>query len=585
MALELLTLQKQISELKLGWVADTTVNSANTLLQAQSRCGAVPPAGTTLEARKATAAAAPSAHGAPATAPAAWDWRSARGGNYVTPIVDQGGCGSCVAFGTIATFEAQAQISLGNPTLGVDLSEAHLWFCYGPPHGAGACPNGGWWPDDSFPGLIPGIVPGAAYPYTDANQACKVPADASTELTAITAWETLSSQAAIKEFISTTGPVTVCFSVYEDFYHYYKSGVYEYNANTSGARVGGHCVSLVGYNDDGQYWIAKNSWGSGWGESGYFQIGYGQCGIDSEAWAIDGAVVSTVWPLRDRAPGLAEFDGELVAAWKGLTGDDGLYHASFNGTSWTPQAEIPNVKSSVGPSLAVFDGKLYAAWKGMNSDERLWFSSYNGSTWAAQAEIPGVSSSYGPSLAVFDGKLYAAWKGMGLDQRLWFSSYNGSSWAAQAEIPGVQSSVGPSLAVFDGKLYAAWKGMSDDQGLWWSSFNGTSWAGQQEIPGVASSIGPSLAVFDGKLYAAWKGMSDDQGLYWSSFNGTSWAAQKEIPGDATSEGPSLAVSGPDLYAVWKGMNADEGLYWASFNGTSWAAQKEMAGVGTGPDAA
>ncbi len=583
MALELTELQAEIARLGLKWSAGTTVNSNHTALQARNRCGAVPPAGVTLAGREAAAAAALKAAGrATVSAPAAWDWRNVAGADYITPIKDQGGCGSCVTFGTIATFEAQAQIALGDPTLGVDLSEAHLLFCYGPPHGAGACPTGGWWPDDSFPGLIPGIVPEAAYPYTDANQACNAPADASTQLTATTAWESVNSLAAMKSFIASTGPMTACFTVYEDFYTSYTSGVYEYNSATSGNVVGGHCVSIVGYSDAGQYWIAKNSWGSGWGENGYFQIGYGQCGIDSEMWGVNGGVISTVWPLRDRAPGLAVFQNDLVAAWKGVSGDERLWYSSFSGSSWAAQAEIPGW-SSAGPSLAVFDGQLYAAWKGMGTDERLWYSSFNGSSWAAQAEIPGVWSSVGPSLAVFDGQLYAAWKGMGLDQRLWYSSFNGSKWAAQEVLPG-WSSVGPSLAVFDGQLYAAWKGMDTDQRLWYSSFNGSSWAAQAEIPGVWGSVGPSLAVFDGRLYAAWKGMDTDQRLWYSSFNGSSWAAQEVIPG-WSSVGPSLTVFDGQLYAVWKGMGTDERLWYSSFNGSSWAAQAEIPGAMSGPDQA
>jgi hypothetical protein len=40
-------------------------------------------------------------------------------------------------------------------------------------------------------------------------------------------------------------------------------------------------VSLVGYDDGAGCWIAKNSWGTGWGAGGYFQIGYGECRIES----------------------------------------------------------------------------------------------------------------------------------------------------------------------------------------------------------------------------------------------------------------------------------------------------------------
>jgi C1A family cysteine protease len=58
--------------------------------------------------------------------------------------------------------------------------------------------------------------------------------------------------------------------VYSDFY-YYRSGIYSY---TSGSYQGTHGVVIVGYNDPGQYFIVKNSWGTGWGKSGFFNIAY-----------------------------------------------------------------------------------------------------------------------------------------------------------------------------------------------------------------------------------------------------------------------------------------------------------------------
>ena len=87
-----------------------------------------------------------------------------------------------------------------------------------------------------------------------------------------------------KRWISTRGPLEACFSVYSDFFAY-KSGIYKH---VSGDLRGGHCICCVGYNDTEQYWIMKNSGGTGFGESGYFRIAYGECGIDSWMDAIEG---------------------------------------------------------------------------------------------------------------------------------------------------------------------------------------------------------------------------------------------------------------------------------------------------------
>ena len=48
----------------------------------------------------------------------------------------------------------------------------------------------------------------------------------------------------------------------------------------TGDAVGYHCILIVGYDDAEKAWICKNSWGTGWGDKGYFRIGYGECGID-----------------------------------------------------------------------------------------------------------------------------------------------------------------------------------------------------------------------------------------------------------------------------------------------------------------
>ena len=58
--------------------------------------------------------------------------------------------------------------------------------------------------------------------------------------------------------------------VYRDFFSY-RSGIYSY---VKGPYKGDHAILLVGYNDAGQYFIVKNSWGTGWGEAGYFRIAY-----------------------------------------------------------------------------------------------------------------------------------------------------------------------------------------------------------------------------------------------------------------------------------------------------------------------
>src|ERR1019366_964965 len=68
--------------------------------------------------------------------------------------------------------------------------------------------------------------------------------------------------------------------------------------------------------------------------------------------------------------------------------------------------------------------------------ERLWYASFDGSLWSGQQQIPGVLSSIGPALVDFNSELYAMWKGSNGDQRLWYASFDGSNWSGQANVPG-----------------------------------------------------------------------------------------------------------------------------------------------------
>jgi hypothetical protein len=80
----------------------------------------------------------------------------------------------------------------------------------------------------------------------------------------------------MKDNIVNNGPQITGMAVYEDFWDY-ESGVYEY---VNGGLEGYHCVSVVGFDDTNECWICKNSWGTGWGENGWFKIKYRECGID-----------------------------------------------------------------------------------------------------------------------------------------------------------------------------------------------------------------------------------------------------------------------------------------------------------------
>ncbi len=292
--LELKTLRDSLSASNGRWEAGKTPMSVLSIGDMRMRLGAEPPPGAASlgerEQRAAQAATAAYPKLAAGT-PAAFDWRSMGGADYLGAIRDQANCGSCVAFGSIAAIEGSTRVAAKKPGLAFDLSEAHLFYCHGAAVGRN-CGNG-WWPSNALDAAkSKGIVDEICFPYTAGDQACRTCADAASRTTKIKSWSSLTSISDMKSWIAERGPVPACFTVYEDF-RYYKTGIYHH---VSGAQLGGHCVCIVGYSDADSAWIARNSWGPDWGESGYFRIGYGEVGIDYEMWGIE---VDSKLPAND----------------------------------------------------------------------------------------------------------------------------------------------------------------------------------------------------------------------------------------------------------------------------------------------
>ena len=233
-------------------------------------------------------------------APTAYDLRDVGGKNFTTPVKNQGGCGSCVAFGTIAVLETTAKFERSDPDLNLNLSEAEMFYCHAKEEGRN-CSNG-WWPDNAFKkAKEKGITFEEYFPYTAGDQNCNLQGAWRDYQATPTGHGKLETRAAIKQWISTHGSVTGCFIVYQDFFSY-RSGVYQH---VSGEAAGGHCVEILGYNDAQGCWICKNSWGSNWGEGGYFRIAYGQCNIESWSgpYGVD-SVSLRMWAKDTRVTGL-----------------------------------------------------------------------------------------------------------------------------------------------------------------------------------------------------------------------------------------------------------------------------------------
>ncbi len=214
-----------------------------------------------------------------------FDWRNVNGINWLGPVMNQGNCGSCVAFAAVATLEATYRINSGLIWLTPSFSPQQLFNC-----GGGYC-DLGWRPSNAAKILkSKGIVDAACSPYvsgsTGEDLSCsKITCDNKEERTYKIVDSTTpsfwgGSAAKVKEALR-KGPLVTTLTVYEDFL-VYSSGIYK---SVSKKSVGGHAVSLVGFNDQERYWIVRNSWGDDWGEKGFIRVSYDdKSGIADSTW-------------------------------------------------------------------------------------------------------------------------------------------------------------------------------------------------------------------------------------------------------------------------------------------------------------
>ncbi|MBN1296526.1 hypothetical protein JXA80_07075 [bacterium] len=198
--------------------------------------------------------------------PEVWDWREMAG---VTPVKNQGQCGSCWAFAALGVLEAQIRIQTG---VEYDLSEQQLVDCTPGSYGCnGGTTESAW----SYLAWDPARIE-ADYPYEAVNGSCRTESSpAYIRTIGFDAYH--GSEEAIKSALVDYGPVATSMGA-NDNLKAYTGGCYADDSNTSI----NHGVVIVGWDDticDGGSWIVKNSWGTDFGENGYFTIRRGDVHI------------------------------------------------------------------------------------------------------------------------------------------------------------------------------------------------------------------------------------------------------------------------------------------------------------------
>jgi len=194
------------------------------------------------------------------------DWR----GKAVTPVKNQGSCGSCWAFSTTGAIEGWNAVQTGGKL--PNLSEQQLVDCSKNGQTIFGC-QGGWpWAAGQWTVANKGLCSQGDYAYTGRDGACKKTCQPAATIPGVI------QQKGEDQLLSGVNlmPVSICLAAMGGFQSY-RSGIFD---GPCGTQMN-HAVLAVGYTADA--WIVKNSWGTTWGDKGYIQMRRGKnlCGLSN----------------------------------------------------------------------------------------------------------------------------------------------------------------------------------------------------------------------------------------------------------------------------------------------------------------
>jgi cathepsin L len=210
--------------------------------------------------------------------PDAIDWRAE---NLVTPIKNQGQCGSCWAFSTTGVIEGVHAKQTGNL---VSLSEQQLVDCSQGNYGCG-----GGWPSLALENVIKrgGIDSEKSYPYQGDDESCSYNKSNIGAIIKSVVNITKYNMTELVNAIGTIGPISVAIDASDPAFQFYSGGIY--TSKVCSPDNLDHAVLAIGYgftSNKSKYFIIKNSWGMDWGEEGFMYFNRdidNMCGIVMDA--------------------------------------------------------------------------------------------------------------------------------------------------------------------------------------------------------------------------------------------------------------------------------------------------------------
>lgn len=259
--------------------------------------------------------------------PLEMNW-TARGA--VTPVKDQGSCGSCWAFSTTGVLEGANYLTTGKL---VSLAEEQILECatqYSQGCGGGfpndgvkyatenaVCESDAYWPYLRSPGCVANNCSKVGIGYREVVGFVNVPRDSEEDLMSAVAQQ----------------PVSVCIEADQSAFQHYKSGIVTTGCGTQLD----HAVLAVGYGSDNgkDYWLVKNSWATSWGDNGYIRLARGDGSSKGVCGILDNAMYPVIktFPASSNKEKLAtsQFKEGVALLYQGLdrslgqNGEVGIY--------------------------------------------------------------------------------------------------------------------------------------------------------------------------------------------------------------------------------------------------------------------
>jgi len=223
-------------------------------------------------------------------APDAVDWRKK---GAVTPVKDQGDCGSCWAFS--ATEEIESSVFMATGKLPVPLSTQQIISCDKSDDG---CDGGDTTTAYQYVKKAGGLDSAKDYPdkssTTGRTGKCKKKTEVDAKVSGFSYAVKPCDSGACKNqdesglavALASKGPISICVNAAGNGWQNYMRGIYSKKCSGAASQLD-HCVQLVGYDKTGAtpYWIVRNSWAADWGIDGYMHLEMGKnlCGVADEA--------------------------------------------------------------------------------------------------------------------------------------------------------------------------------------------------------------------------------------------------------------------------------------------------------------